>query len=361
MSTLFHYSIKTFGLDIGEKMLRLVVLKKNVNRFTLKTFNSLPLPPKALRKGKISNEKIFQDALLELLESTPGKLPLKNVSVSIPENQTFTKIATLEHSRADYSYTEQEILENIEQHIPFAQQDMIIDWQWVKDAKDENKKIAFVAVPKDSLMPYLKILESAHLRVVSVETEAQALTRSLISPAQYKKINLIVDIGSTQTLFVIQENGIVTFTRQTENYSGETMTQAIQRELGITNTEAEKIKLFYGLGYSDNDAKRELLMKEIEKILFDELQKLAVLITETAEYYMTHISEKKDTVQNIIISGGAANTKGIQEQLMNMLKIPIEIANPWTYVKKPSQTKFPPQLAQSFNTAIGLGLSSYIS
>lgn len=342
----WHDTKPTFGLDIGEATLRLVALRRGLHSVKLSRFQSIALPQGTITQGKIVNRDTFIRALQQLI--TSGKIKTKKyyATVSLPERQTYTKVIPFT-KETNEAIDDEKVKNEIAQHLPYPMTTMIIDWQQFH--LDSRDFIAFTGIPKEMAENFLQTLTDAGLNVLAFETEAQAFTRSLVKIKNISGARCILHIDAQRTTFIIERDGIVYFTRQSEKFSGQAMTQAIQNVFNISPEEAERLKIHYGLQSP----------KENTAIIQALTPLLQILITETREilhYYAQHIAQGEEPLREILLSGGVAHTKSLPEALSVMLNAPVTQGNPWCNVNARSLKRFPLASSLSYTCAIGLAL-----
>ena len=82
-----------FSLDISEKSLRLVQLKKNGQKISVTAFNQLDIPKDIIVQDEIKDIKKMAELIKKLVESAKGKkIKAKNVISVLPETKTFVKV-----------------------------------------------------------------------------------------------------------------------------------------------------------------------------------------------------------------------------------------------------------------------------
>ena len=120
------------------------------------------------------------------------------MAVALPEDKAFTRIIEMPPLK------DEELASAInweaEQHIPLPLSEVILDYQVVsRPEKGKGKKmdVLLVAVPKQMVDKYLRVLEKAGLRPVSLETEIIAIARSVAPPDSAP--TLVVELGARAT------------------------------------------------------------------------------------------------------------------------------------------------------------------
>ena len=132
------------------------------------------------------------------------------------------------------------------------------------------------------------------------------------------------------------------------------LTDSIAKLLKVDNKKAEKLKQEYGL----------IGKKQLASAMSPVLTDLARQITTHLSYYRSHTFKTfglkpSQKVDKILLSGGAANLKGLPEFLTERLNMKVELGNPWINILTGSLKEVPLlsfEESLSYATALGLAL-----
>jgi len=208
-------------------------------------------------------------------------------------------------------------------------------------------------MPKKVIDPYVLALKKAGLIPKVLEIESQAIARALIRNGVSPSSLLLIDLGATRSSFIIFSGYSLRFTSSI-SVSSQKFTNLIAKNLKIDLNEAEKLKIKYGL------EKREKIFEILSPRLKDLIREIKICLF----YYHTHIHHEhlpldSKEVEKIYLCGGGANLKNLTNFLSLELKIPVELANPWSNIL-PEPLKEVPELSYekslAFTTALGLAL-----
>ncbi len=342
-----------WGLDIGEKQLKLVALIPDASSYRLTHYNTIDLDENEIVKGEVSDSDKLTEKIQKLIANATGEKRLKTqfVHACIPDTQTFVKLIDIP------DMTDEEIPEAIkwasEHHIPLAADDMYLDWQIVHH-DPQNKKITVLigAVPKTTTDKYTQAIKNADLVPMSLDVEATAIIRAL-EPSfttKEKAGSAILDLGQTHTSLIVIAHETIQFISNIP-FSGDEATNLLTEKLNITTQEAEKAKKICGL---DNPECEDAL----KKILNDKLNTTVKKIKAAFEYYENE-SKNPIKIQNIILSGGGAYMSGLSNFLEKELDIKITLGQPEKHISNSSE-QFPVNSSLKYATAIGLALKAYL-
>ena len=192
----------------------------------------------------------------------------------------------------------------IEANIPLPLNQVYFDWQILEKqlGKAENRmSILVAAVSKNTADKILETLEAAQLEVMGLEAESIAQARSL-TKEEDDLTKLVIDFGDRRTSFYILIDNFPCFTSNIP-IASQSLTDAISKSLNLSDDEAEKLKLQYGVG---SFSSRDVVFKSMEPVL----ENLIREIEKSIDFYLTDLNYSND-INKIIVCGGGANAKGI--------------------------------------------------
>ncbi|OGY88558.1 MAG: hypothetical protein A3B30_01480 [Candidatus Komeilibacteria bacterium RIFCSPLOWO2_01_FULL_52_15] len=213
-----------------------------------------------------------------------------------------------------------------------------------KAGEVKNLRILLTAAPKSLVARYMNIFDQAKLRLLGLETEAFALSRSFIGSAHENV--MIVDIGSSATNICLIENGAPVLNRGLD-IGGYHITKSISNSLNVSFERAEQFKLDFGIRMQEQGG-------GIPDAIRDSLQPIINEIQYVFELYQNQGSLQVD---RILLSGGSAFLPNLTTYLTKLLQRPVYIGNPWDRVIYPLDLKplldtVGPQMAVSIGLAM---------
>lgn len=346
---LFHHDPDTIGLDISERSLKAVQLSHDLkNNLTLKALSDLALDSGIIEDGQILKSDELTKAIKTLIVNPKiGRFNTNYISACLPDNKTFIKMIDIP------PMSDQEMPKAIkweaEHHIPLNIDETYWDWQKAPVTVDNKKIPILIAVsPKDIVDTYTTAINQAKLITTALEVEAVPIVRCLINESQTPsgQAIIIIDIGASRTGLSVYDKQSIQFSISVP-ISGIKMTYLISQALNITEEEAEKAKIICGF-----DFKRcEGSMRNILKSVIDELVKR---VNDTVNFYREHFPNG-NVINKILLCGGGANFKYIDQVLTEATSIETIKANPWINLL-PLKPPFKISTLLSYTTAIGLAL-----
>jgi type IV pilus assembly protein PilM len=350
---MFWFEKNTFlGIDIGDSSIKIVELKVQNNKPVLSNYAWMDL---SYVKGLKMDEEVWELCLKKVIKE--GKIKGKNACISIPSPGSLIVLFELpEMARKDL---DQAVRFEAHKYVPVSSmEDVIISWDILgsslqnysaksSSTSEPNKKsdkmvqILLVAASKNRVEKCEKVIENVGLKLKSIEVENFAMARSLVGNDQGNFI--IVDIGSIICNIILVEKGIIKSSRNIDA-GGSDITKMISNSLQIDEKRAEQMKIsgenFFNSDLAINLPTLEAIIGEIKKVLYN--------------YYK---SEDNSRLNGIILSGGTAGLKGIENYFSNALKIKTFIGNPLSRISY--DQRLDPILSKNktkLSVALGLAL-----
>jgi len=369
MLEILNLKPEAFGLDISDLSLKIIKLKKRRKALTLASFGEAEIKPGIIKDGEIKDEKKLAEIIKKAVVSVNGeKLKTKHVVVSLLEEKAFLQV--IQMPKMAEEDLKSAIIYEAENYIPLPIEEVYLDFQVIEPLQDhlDHLDVLIVALPKKIVDSYVTSLEMAGLHPIAFEIESQSISRALIKNEISPRPTLIIDMGETRSNFIIFSGTCARFTSSVP-VSSQLFTQAIAKSLGVAYTDAEKLKIEYGLEErtkvvsEGNDAKKD--KGQVFEALVPSLVDLVQQIKRHLDYYRSYASHEhlppsnKGMGSSILLCGGGANLKGLSEILLLELKNPVELGNPWINVfpegkKGTASLSFENSLR--YTTAIGLAL-----
>lgn len=346
-----NFSQGAFGLDLSDLSVKVIQLKGDGNEIKLKSYGSVAIPLGSISDGEIIKKENVVVSIKKAIEKAePEKIRSKKVICSLPETKGFLRIINL--PKMDEEEIREAIKWEIEANIPLSVDQVCYDWQLLDKVfgkQDDKISVLVVAVSKKTVNQFLEVLELSGLEPMGLEIESIAQARSLIGKNEEKNALLIIDVGDRRTTFLILLNGIPCFTASVP-LSAQSITDGISKSLNISVEEAEKKKFEFGIG---SMAKKDPIFKAVEPVL----ENLIAEIEKSMNFYLESL-QYSSAIDEVIICGGGANTKGLISYLSIKINKEISIGNPWVnfYQGDRDLPLIEKNKSIKFSTAIGLAL-----
>src|SRR5215470_9186083 len=154
------------GLDIGSSAIKVVAVKEEKRAVKLVNFGIEPLPPQSIVDGTIMNQGAVVDAIRAIWERM--RVKGKDVALAIAGHSVIIKkIAVLVMTKDELA---EQIPWEAEHHIPFAKDDVEIDYQVVNPRNAGGQmELILVAAKKEVVHDYAAVAREAALNPVVVD------------------------------------------------------------------------------------------------------------------------------------------------------------------------------------------------
>ena len=189
----------------------------------------------------------------------------------------------------------------------------------------KNYRILLTAAPKNLVARYLDIFKRTNISLLSLETEAFALSRSLMGNDMSSV--MIVDIGSNNTDVCVIEEGVPILNRGIDT-GGNVITKAIMNSMNVNLDRAEQFKRDFGLMMSGN--------RRVPNTIQDALNPI---INEIKYVFDLYQKQGQAHIEKIILSGGSAFLPNLPQYLSDLLGLPVIIGDPWDRIVYPMDLK----------------------
>jgi type IV pilus assembly protein PilM len=306
----------TVGLDIGASSIKLVKMENHGGNYAIRAMGIRDLPVEAIVSEEIKDRDTVIFNIQSLVEQTDPKI--KEVVLSISGHGVLTDKITIDKKSG--AEAEQAILFEAEQRAPFDVEDVTMDYHIINVDDETNKMdVLLVAARNEFLTSYLDVVQDAGLKPVLVDTDAFAILNSYeinydIDP---ERVTALVNIGYDVTNITFVKGGKYHSTRDV-SAGARMIYDTIQREFRLNQELTAKAIRGEMESSIDQDMLRATIVSSVEEMMSG---------IEVAFSYFKSLA-KVNTIDWIILSGGAALIPYLPEFIQSKLNVPIEIANP---------------------------------
>ena len=334
----------TFGLDIGSRSIKAVELVQAKGGYALKSHAIVTLPRDTITDGSIKQPAIVSDGIRECLNK--AGITSTSAVVSVSGRDSIVKRVPL--PKVTPKELEDAILLEAEHHIPFAIDEVFLDYQVVGETVN-SMSVVLVATKKLKVLEYVAAVEAAGLDASVVDLDAYAVQNQyeLNNPGDGNEAAALIDIGAAVMKTNVVHGGDSIFARDVP-FGGNNYTDAIAQRLNISIEKAEAAKHGQDVGVNWDD-----LVPALEAVSRD----LSLEVQRTFDYFAS--TPESERIGKIVLSGGCAKLTGIEDFLASSWGVPVELARPFTaldcsaaHLTDADQQ----ELGPLFAVAVGLGL-----
>ncbi len=306
------------GIDLGSGNIKMAQFKQTPKGLSLVNFGILPTPEDAIKEGKIVNSKAIAEALKELLKfhSFVGQ----RIVISVPGQLVIVKEILIEELPEDE--LREAIKWEMEKFFPFPIEKTTFDYKILNRVISENESpdklnVVVVAAPLDAVQSIVDVTKEAGLDPIAIEVEPFSKLRLLQFIPNFglksEILFIMLNIGHTYTSVSVIDKGMVNFFR-TLPIGGKKFTDAIAQSLGKDFKEAQEIK----------ETKLDLNSRKdpATKAVLPLLDNLLLEVRRSINYYFKKFNGGKSVDTVILVEGGSANLKGINEYIEESTSFP---------------------------------------
>src|SRR3989338_2141792 len=259
--------MRPVGLSLSERGVHVVELIRQNHGLVLGKFGTRLVPEGVIKEGYVNDKR----AVVEVLQSLQKELGLEFVNVSLPEEKAY--LFKIDIPNVPEENIRDLIELHLEENVPLKAVDAIFDYTIIpENSRQDHLDVSVSVLPSKVVDTYLDIIKASGLKAISFETEAEALSRSVISRSDFGT-SMIVNIGDTRTGLSIISGGVVQFSL-TIQIGAETITAAVGKHYSVDTKEAQEIK--NARGFSKNTENMEFFFSLTNTVssIKDEINKL---------------------------------------------------------------------------------------
>ncbi len=367
------------GIDLGGSSIKLVEFKDVGRRAQLVTYGYSEEAPNITRGDFVENPAEAAATLRELCKK--AKTTSTRVIAALPISSVFNSIISLSNVDKKDLASPKKLAPAIQWEarkvLPLPIEEMVLDWKLIPPSETEKKKepeieedktkkrgvkkeegdkiknlpVLITAAAKTLVQKYIEIFKRSNLNLISLETEAFALIRSLVGDD--KSTMLVVDVGASNTDISLIDKGIPYLNRSID-VAGNLFTKSISQSLGVSWHEAEQIKYDVGaLGVREH--------RELPKILEEHLSSLFNEINYCLNLFKEQNQNFHRGVEKLILTGGSALLPGLPQYLSKNLNLKVYIGDPWARIIYPEDLKpVLDEIGPKFSVTIGLAMRDIV-
>lgn len=309
------------GIDLHDKFVQLVEIKKSKKQFELSAFNRFNLPEGVIVNGEIKKLSILQNLLIEAFTSAnPVGIKPKNVAVILPSKNIFAHIFKLP-VKLKHKDLKTLLPSEAETVIPFDIEDVFWDYSILEKEDDTVKRpaqyILFAATPKTIAEQYANLFSGMGITPVLFGIFADSIKQSLLTQLTSNDTDLVIEFGPYSTNYLLTKKGVVKYVLSS-SFGSEKLVKTLEQtmklnsEIAMDNkqhkklpaTSVKQISIFIAKVYKQS----AVIIKEKEAIRSIGKIKNIYLTGEYSTLPTTYeLAKKQFPNKNIIVGDPKAN------------------------------------------------------
>lgn len=335
------------GIDISDSSIKWITLEGEKGSLRITSWGNQPLPPGIVVGGAVQNI----EALTHALEEIKPHVLASAAHAALPEEAAY--VFGMQAPRGSNRKAILGMIEfELDGRVPIPPAAAVYDFNVVEETT-EGIEIGVSVFPKEIAEHYAAAFEDAGIELLSLETEARSVARSVSSSEKNEPITLIVDFGRARTGFAVVKHGAPIFTSTVE-VGGNSVIASLQRMFGMSPEDAQHYANYEGLISGSGPRSGLEAILPTASALADEIER-------HFHYWDTRRNEKGERVTpvgRIALLGGSSNMRGLPEYISGRVHAPVDLGNIWRHVCNfddyiPSIDR---KTSLQFGTAVGLAL-----
>ena len=332
----------TIGIDISDFSIEAVAIEKTRGHFDIEAYSRFRLSPEIVEDGHILDKTRLKDDIVKMLRGAkPHSMEgYKKVALSLPESKIYSKVFSLPKNLKDKDLIKA-AANKAEELFPENKGNLVSASKILKTNGD-FKEVFYTAAELDIVYDFIKVFNELGMEVGLITSEAVSSFAGLDDKFK-KTTTLLLDIGSRTTIAsIFDSNGIKSSINI--DIAGNDLTNAIAHKLGISHSAAEDKKREIGMT-SDGNGEVMLIIQGQFQPLADELKR-----------FVSHFEDSNNQkVSQIVLVGGVAQMKGVDQYFGQNLNMPAYIGQPFAHSNLFNQGLSP----SKYINAIGLARLSH--
>jgi len=299
---------RIIGIDIGSYSVKVAELTRSFKSFAFVAFYERRI----IESELLSREETVALALQGLIDD--HNLHWDAVCCGYPSQLVSSRI--LAFPFGNRKKIDQTIEFEIENHIPFHLEDIVLDYTVLWSVKDASKVMALYTqkgeVAKKLAMLQGINIDPRHLCDEGVEM-VNLVNLGMVPP---EGAFAIVDIGHEKTLVSIFNGRRLGFIRAI-SVAGKAVTEAIAKKLGVPFEEAERLKVEIG----QVEQRQADVIDNLSKDVIDAVRGVVdEILTQLRQTIFAYNDQENVPVSGIYLCGGTSRLPGIDNYLSDYLK-----------------------------------------
>lgn len=319
MASLTLGSKPLVGVDIGLSAVKMAVVEKKGNDYSLIKYGSTTLPEGAIIEDEIQKP----EEIIEAIKQTADELGINPIVCALGISGPNTLARKLQLAGGSEEEIEDQVLWEAEQYLPFDIEESRVGFHLIGENEGGGVDIIVAAAKNDTILNFKELIGKADGVVKIVDLGILAVTNvfELVMGEEVKESDqsyLVLDMGAQTTYFIIYKSGIIMFSKEI-NIGGVIITEEIQRQMGVNYFEAEDLKT-----HGDENGN---LPEEILEIIDDVVETFFSEIKKAIDFYVSSTSD--ESLVGCVVTGGSALIPGILEGLEALLGVDVQVLNPF--------------------------------
>jgi type IV pilus assembly protein PilM len=337
------------GIDFGMSAIKMAEVQHTSEGYKVNKYVSIDLPEGSIIEDEIHKE----DEVIHCLQQGLKELNTSNKWACISLSGPNTILKRLQLPGGTYEEIEDSIYWEIEQYLPFPVDEANISFSIVGENQGGGVDVLIGAAKKSLVSTFKELVERVGLKVKIVDLGVTAVMNVFEIAASESLSNMaatwiLMDLGAQKSELMIYKKNILVFNKEI-SIGGLTITEEIQRQMGVNFLEAESLKI-HGDGSGN-------VPEEILNIINQVLDSFFADLKKSLDFWTSTSSE--EVFDGCFLTGGTSQVPGIVEALQEVLGTEVQVMNPFskfTYNQKNISEEMITDIVYRGVCAIGLAM-----
>jgi type IV pilus assembly protein PilM len=350
------------SIDIGTSSIKVITVRTGLKDFRIKNFiyEDIYKDIQATQDYTDNPDNALKAALARIFEENN----LKDYKILTAHPMQKTVIRNLTFPFRDSDKIAEVLPFEAEENIPFALEDVVLDFQMIESfpkqegKDDESAKVLVAAARKEAINQQMDLLRNFGISPAAMGLESQALFEIYRYFNKIENESIIqLDIGNEKTIVNIIHNNNLLFTRSIPT-GMESIYKAVIEKYNLSHSDVVSVFEDFNLDLTsfENNLQKEIPIEKIKKNTLKGIYNISLdffndLIEQIVLTKMAFLNEYNGiTFGRVLISGGGSNVAGIGSIISGELGLPV-ISLP--FLEEYTETK----IRSQFPIAFGMILS----
>ncbi|MBP9760138.1 MAG: type IV pilus assembly protein PilM [Candidatus Pacebacteria bacterium] len=351
------------GIDIGSSAIKLVQLRNEQGAVLLETYGEIALGPfgdSSVGAGVHLPPEMLAKALQELIQGSG--VTTTNCGVSVPFSASLVKL--IEIPAVDQKQLATVIPIEARKYVPVPITEVQLDWFVVPETEQrlfdgsahldaseieplQKRLVLIVAMHNKLLQEYAEVFKLVGLTPDFYEIEVFSNIRSTIDRSLAPVA--VLDLGAVTSKLCVVELGIILASHVVQKGSQD-ITRALSGSTHMSATKAEQLKRQAGI-MVDASSSEGAQVSHAATLTMEQV------FSETRRVLIGFQRRYNKVITKVILTGGGAMLKGIEDFARQQLEVEVEIAKPFAHVQTPVfLDEVLKKTSPDFSVAVGLAL-----
>ena len=318
------------GIDIGSHTIKAVQIEPHRHGWRVLRAGSTPTPSGSVRDGAVQDIESVSSVIGDLLRASSMDAASAVVAVSGPT----VAVRQIRLPRLPDNQLARVIRFEAAKHLPNTADDMALAYEVMGASADDSRQsdAMLVAAPRAVVESRVAAIDRLGIDTAAVDIEAFALQRAIVEvdSADYadKSLRALVDIGATHTEVTLMSGDRFVLTRSVPIAGDVFSTSLVQHySIDVAEAEARKTRADMSVLVSGVGERDEL---ELAKVIQTSVDDLLREIRRSIQFFQSQLNESGSAIHlsEILLTGGAAQMRGLPEFVTARLGIPARLVDP---------------------------------